>query len=194
VLRLSALLHDVGKPRTRAFSEKTNDYTFYDHERMGAQMADPILQRLKLLERRAAKVVARSCRHHLICYSPDWTDAAVRRWLRRVGPELAPLLYRLGRADVRGKGRPADADLNNIDELERRASELLASGAALSTRDLQLKGGDLMKELSIAPGPVVGKILERLLELVTDEPTANEREALLAEARRLHAELTRDAS
>ncbi|MBK6512829.1 MAG: HD domain-containing protein [Polyangiaceae bacterium] len=193
LLRLSALLHDVGKPRSRAFSDKTNDYTFYDHERIGAQIADPILQRLKFSNDERAKVVS-LVRHHLICYSPDWTDAAVRRWLRRVGTDLAPLLYRLGRADVRGKGRPADADLNNIDELERRASELLASGAALSTRDLQLKGGDLMKELSIAPGPVVGKILERLLELVTDEPTANEREALLAEARRLHAELTRDAS
>ncbi len=191
VLRFSALLHDVGKPRSRAFSDKTNDWTFYHHEGIGADMADPILTRLRFSNDERATIVA-LVRHHLICYSAEWTDGAVRRWLRRVGAELTPRLLSLGRADAHGKGRPADADLQAIDELERRASALIAAGAALSTRDLAVKGGDLMRALSIAPGPVVGKLLERLLELVTDEPAKNTREALLDEARRFLAELAGD--
>lgn len=184
VLRVAALLHDVGKPRSRAFSPKTEDFTFYDHERIGAEMADPILTRLKFSNDERAKIVA-LVRHHLICYSDDWSDAAVRRWLKRVGVDLTADLYRLGRADALGKGREADADLANIDRLEARATTLLAGGAALSTRDLAVRGHDLMKELGLAPGPVIGKILERLLELVLDDPGRNERATLLAEAREL---------
>lgn len=188
MLRMSALLHDVGKPRSRALSDKTNDYTFYDHESIGAKMADPILQRLKFSNDDRTRIVA-LVRHHLLCYSSDWSDGAVRRWIRRVGSDLAPLLYRLGRADARGKGRPAEADLARIDELEERAARLLAEGAALSTRDLSIRGNDLMKALAIAPGPAIGKILERLLELVTDDPSLNEPARLLEEARRLHSSL-----
>lgn len=184
LLRFAALLHDVGKPRSRAMSDKTNDYTFYDHEAIGANMADPILQRLRFSNEDRALVVA-LVRHHLICYSSDWSDAAVRRWLRRVGSATAPLLYRLGRADVRGKGRPVDSELRTIDELEVRAARLLADGSAMSTRDLAVKGNDLMKELGLTPGPVIGKILEKLLELVTDDPARNNRDALLDEARSL---------
>lgn len=188
LLRMSALLHDIGKPRSRALSDKTNDYTFYDHETIGAKMADPILQRLKFSNEDRTRIVG-LVRHHLLCYSSDWSDGAVRRWIRRVGSDLAPQLYRLGRADARGKGRPVEADLARIDELEERAARLLAEGAALSTRDLAIRGNDLMKALSIAPGPAIGRVLERLLELVTDDPSLNERTRLLEEARRLHASL-----
>ncbi|NUP13558.1 MAG: HD domain-containing protein [Polyangiaceae bacterium] len=187
VLRMSALFHDVGKPRSRAFSDKTNDFTFYDHERIGAEMADPILQRLRFSNEERQTIVA-LVRHHLICYSADWTDAAVRRWLRRVSPGLAPLLYKLGRADVRGKGRPVDDELANIDELEERATKLVADGTALSTRDLAIKGHDVMKELGIKPGPVVGRLLDRLLELVIDDPSRNERDTLIAEAKQILSE------
>ncbi|MFO0549473.1 MAG: HD domain-containing protein [Polyangiaceae bacterium] len=182
-LRVAALLHDVGKPRSRAFSDKTKDWTFYEHEAIGAQIAEPILQRLRFSNEERAHIVA-LVRHHLIAYSSEWSDAAVRRWLRRVGPDLAKNLYRLGRADCLGKGRPAETDLANIAELEARASALVAAGAALSTRDLAVKGGDLMRELALPQGRVVGELLERLLEHVTDDPARNEREVLLAEARR----------
>ncbi len=188
ILRVAALLHDVGKPRSRAFSDKTHDYTFYNHELIGAQMTDPIMTRLRFSNEERETVVA-LVRHHLLCYSPEWSDAAVRRWLRRVGTALAPLLYDLGRADALGKGRPADADLRSIDELEERVKKALTEGAALSVRDLALKGGDLMKELGLAPGPAIGKILDRLLEIVTEEPTKNERDALLDEAKKLLAEV-----
>lgn len=183
VLRVAALLHDVGKPRTRAFSDKTQDYTFYDHERVGAEMVDPILSRLRFSNDERTRIVA-LVRHHLITYSDEWTDAAVRRWLRRVGVDLAPDLYEIGFADARGKGRDASADIAAIERLAARCAAVLAAGAALSAKDLAIDGHDLMRELGLRPGRIIGETIERLVELVTDDPAANQRDRLLAEARR----------
>jgi tRNA nucleotidyltransferase (CCA-adding enzyme) len=187
VLRVAALFHDIGKPRTRKMGDKTNDWTFYDHERVGAEMTEPILQRLKLSNEERDRVV-RLVRHHLVCYSDGWSDAAVRRWVRRVGKDLTQDLYRLSRADALGKGREVTDEIASLSRLEERAEALLAAGAVLSTRDLAINGRDLMTELALAPGPILGKILERLLELVTDEPEANERGRLLEAARVIVAE------
>jgi tRNA nucleotidyltransferase (CCA-adding enzyme) len=188
ILRVAALLHDVGKPRSRAFSDKTQDYTFYEHERIGAEIAEPVLSRLRFSNEERARIVA-LVRHHLICYSPDWTDAAVRRWLRKVTPELAPDLYEIGVADALGKGRDATEDVARIHDLRARAEAVLTSGAALSARDLAINGRDIMRELDIQPGRIIGEILERLVELVTDDPAANEPARLLAAARQIWAEL-----
>jgi len=182
VLRVAALLHDVGKPRTRAFSDKTNDWTFYEHERIGAEIADPILMRMKFSNDERARIVA-LVRHHLICYAPDWSDAAVRRWLRRVTPELAPDLYALGTADALGKGRDASADIESLQHLRARVEALLAAGAALSARDLAIDGKVIMTELGVPPSRLIGQVLEHLVERVTDEPELNERGKLLEEAR-----------
>lgn len=187
ILRVAALLHDVAKPRTRAFSDKTQDYTFYEHERVGAEMVDPILTRLKFSNDERSRVTA-LVRHHLICYSDDWSDAATRRWLKRVTPELLPDLYELGFADARGKGREASDDIRSIERLRERVEVMLAAGAAFTARDLALKGNELMSALEIAPGRVVGEILAHLVERVIDDPALNEREKLLDEARRFVAE------
>ena len=170
LLRIAALLHDVGKGRSPG-----------DHARVGAEMAEAILTRLKLSNDERARVTA-LIRHHVPGYTPDWTDAGVRRWIRRITPELAPDLYELCLAIART--RPdGSAEIRAIQELRDRVARLLAAGAALSTRDLKLNGRDLMISLGLAPGRIIGETLERLLELVTDDPTLNEREALLAAAR-----------
>jgi tRNA nucleotidyltransferase (CCA-adding enzyme) len=182
VLRMAGLLHDVGKPRSRQFSDKNNDYTFYDHERIGAQMAEPMLQRLKFSNAERERIVA-LVRHHLICYDANWSDAAVRRWLRRVTPELAEDLYELGRADAQGKGRDAAPDMNRIAELKSRVERLLAAGNAITVRDLAINGRDLIQELGVEPGRAIGDTLAQLLEEVTESPELNTREALLARAR-----------
>jgi tRNA nucleotidyltransferase (CCA-adding enzyme) len=184
VLRVAALLHDVGKPRSRAFSDKTQDYTFYEHERIGAEMVEPMLARLRFSSEEQ-KHIGALVRHHLICYDASWSDAAVRRWLRRVTPELLPDLYRLNEADIRGKGRDATEGLETLATLRAHVERVLAAGAALNVRDLAVDGRALMQELGMKPGPDLGRILKTLLDEVVDDPSKNEREALLARAKAL---------
>ncbi len=182
VLRIAALLHDVGKPRTRAWSDKTQDYTFYDHDRVGAEIAEPIAARLRFSNDERIRIVS-LVRHHLFHYSDEWTDTAVRRWIRRVGPERVADLYVLNDADVRAKGRSFEADLEALVGLKEHVARVLAQGAALSTRDLKVNGHDLIQELGLRPGRVIGEALDALLEVVTSDPSLNVREALLAAAR-----------
>ena len=186
VLRMAGLLHDIGKPRSRAFSDKTQDYTFYEHERIGAEMTGPLLERLRFSNDERTRIVA-LVRHHLICYDGTWTDAAVRRWLRRVSPELVDDLYALTEADVTAKGKDASADLENIAQLKVHVAKVIAQGAAFSVKDLAVNGGTLIKELGIKPGPDLGRVLRALLEEVTEDPEKNQPEALLERARALFA-------
>lgn len=182
VLRIAALLHDVGKPKSRAFSDKTKDWTFYDHDRIGAEIADPICLRLKFSNDERERIVA-LVRHHLFHYD-NWTDATVRRWVKRVGVERVEDLYALSAADLRAKADEIDpAILEPLVALRAHVEKVMAEGAALSTRDLAIDGSVLMKELGIKPGRIIGVILETLLEDVIADPAANERAALLARAR-----------
>ncbi len=182
ILRIAALLHDVGKPRTRAWSDKTYDYTFYEHERVGAEIAEPIAARLKFSNDERARIVS-LVRHHLFHYSDEWSDAAVRRWIRRVGHDRLEDLYVLNSADVRAKGRDFEADLEALAKLRAHVARVLAEGTALSTRDLRVNGRDLMTELALSPGRILGEILDFLLDAVTTDPSLNDRERLLDLAR-----------
>ena len=179
VLRLAGLLHDVGKPRTRAVGEKTQDYTFYNHEAVGAQMADAWLRAFRFSNEERDRIV-HLIRHHLVCYSESWSDAAVRRFLKRVGPDRVDDLLRLSQADALGKGVPVDAELAGLAALQRRIDAIVASGSALSTRDLAVNGADIMKRLGIRPSRRVGEVLEQLLDRVLEEPSLNDRDALFA--------------
>jgi len=176
--RVAALLHDIGKPRTRKLSDKTNDYTFYHHESIGADMADRWLREYRFSNDERHDIV-HLVENHLICYAPDWTDAAVRRFVRRVGVEHVDRLLALGRADALAKGRPVDDELAGLDELRARIQKIVAEGAALGVKDLAVSGEDLMKHLGIPPGPVVGRVLRALLDRVTEDPSVNEHERLL---------------
>jgi tRNA nucleotidyltransferase (CCA-adding enzyme) len=190
VLRVAGLFHDVGKPRSRALSEKTRDYTFYEHDRIGAEMAEPILSRLRFSNDERARIVA-LVRHHIVCYDETWTDAAVRRWLKRVGPELAQDLYALGRADILAKGLDPTADLARLAALELHAERLVQAGAALGTKDLAVDGRVLMQELSLPAGREIGELLRALLEAVIEDPSLNDREKLVELARKILAEKKR---
>ncbi len=182
VLRIAALLHDVGKPRTRAWSDKTLDYTFYNHDQVGAEIAEPIAARLRFSNDERLRIVS-LVQHHLFHYSDEWSDTAVRRWIRRVGPDRVADLYVLNDADVRAKGRDFEPDLAALAALKAHVARVLAQGAALSTRDLKVNGHDLIRDLGLRPGPVIGQVLDALLEAVTSDPALNEPGALLAAAR-----------
>jgi tRNA nucleotidyltransferase (CCA-adding enzyme) len=178
-LRIAALLHDLGKPRSRARSEKTNDYTFYNHENIGADMAEPILERLRFSNEERERIVL-LVRHHLVCYSDEWSDKAVRQWIRRVSPERVEDLYALNRADILGKGRDVTGELEGLEKLKGRVANVLAAKDALSVRELAVDGKDVMRELAVPPSRRVGEVLEKLLEKVVEDPALNEREKLLA--------------
>jgi tRNA nucleotidyltransferase (CCA-adding enzyme) len=190
ILRIAALLHDVGKPRTRAFSDKTQDWTFYDHDKVGAEIAFPIATRLRFSNDERDRIVA-LVRHHLFHYD-GWSDQAVRRWIKRVGPERIEDLYRLNEADLRGKGPIFDEskDLAPLYALKAHVEKVLAEGAALTTRDLAVDGNDLMNELGLPRGRIIGQVLEALLEDVIADPAKNERTTLLDRAREVVKEKT----
>jgi len=177
-LRIAALLHDIGKPKTRERSDKTGDYTFYNHETVGADMARPILERLRFSNEERDRI-AHLVQNHLVCYSDQWSDAAVRRWIRRITRERLEDLYELNRADLIGKGRDVVPDLDGLERLKARAAAVLAAKDALSVRELAVNGTDVMRELSIPPSRRVGEVLEGLLEKVVEDPTKNDRETLL---------------
>jgi tRNA nucleotidyltransferase (CCA-adding enzyme) len=173
-LRVTALLHDIGKPTTFAGGH------FVGHDSEGARLAEELLSRLAFGRREIEPVVA-LIGQHMFVYQPSWTAAAVRRFIRRVGADRVADLLRLRQADNVGSGLPADA--GHLDELRRRVAAELQSGAPLNLRDLAVDGGDLTSELDLAPGPVIGRLLDHLLEWVIEDAGRNTRELLLAEAR-----------
>jgi len=186
--RVAALLHDVAKPRTRAKSDKTNDWTFYHHEKVGADMADRWLRdyRFSNSER---ELITGLIRHHLICYSSEWTDAAVRRFIKRVGADNIDPLLRLGTADALGKGRNVEAELAALKELRGRVEQAIEEGGALTTGDLAIGGNEIIPLLEGGAGPAVGQILRALLEKVIDDPSLNTRDKLMPLAEELAKQL-----
>lgn len=179
IVRLGALLHDVGKPRARQPREGApGEYSFFKHEYIGADMADAIARRWKLPNADRERVVAMVA-HHMFFYTPDWTDGTLRRFVRRVGGELLPALFALREGDIAGRGFAEDPEVE-LGELRRRVEEVAAADAALRVTDLAIDGRDVMRVLGIPPGREIGVLLERLLERVLDDPSLNERETLEA--------------
>lgn len=177
-LRLAALLHDVGKPSTFA------DGRFLGHDREGARLAEQLLTRLAF-PRRDVERVSRLIRHHMFSYQQQWSNAAVRRFIRRVGPDIVADQLRLRQADNIGSGLSADA--GHLDELRHRVERELAAGVPLRLADLAVDGNVLMEELAVAPGPQLGRLLDRLLVAVIADPALNTREQLVDRARSIVA-------
>jgi poly(A) polymerase/tRNA nucleotidyltransferase (CCA-adding enzyme) len=174
ILRLAGLLHDVGKATTLA------DGHFIGHETQGADLAAAVLDRLRL-PRDATDRIVHLIRQHMFAYAPDWTDAAVRRFVRRVGPDALDDLFALRAADNAASGVVVPPS-GGVAELRERIARV-AIGAALETRQLAIDGDDLQSELGLAPSPQIGRILAGLLEAIIDEPELNERPRLLEMAR-----------
>jgi tRNA nucleotidyltransferase (CCA-adding enzyme) len=130
-------------------------------------------------------------RHHLICYSAEWSDAAVRRFIKRVGPENVEPLLRLGEADALGKGRNVETELHALKELRARIDRTIEAGNALTTQDLAVGGHDVIERLEGGAGPRVGEILRTLLDRVIEDPSLNTRDKLMPMVEELATE--RDA-
>lgn len=173
--RLAALLHDVGKPKTRSFTD--GGVTFHHHEVVGARMARDRMQALRYSNEDVAavkKLVYLHLRFHT--YGMGWTDSAVRRFVRDAGDVLDELIE-LTRCDCTTRNkRKADRLSRRMDELEERIGALRAQEELDAIRP-DLDGRQVMDRLGIGPGPHIGKALDHLLEIRLEEGPLSEDEA-----------------
>jgi tRNA nucleotidyltransferase/poly(A) polymerase len=180
-LRLAALCHDLGKPEARAIGPDGMP-SFHRHEEYGARITEALLKRLRFPNALVEEVL-HLVRQHMFHYEESWTDAAVRRFLARVGPEAVEPLLSLRLADTSATfGLPADP--RGLMPFRERIEKVLEEGKALKLKDLAIGGAELAS-IGVPRGPVMGKILAELLETVLDDPAQNEAERLLGIAREL---------
>ena len=166
--RLAALLHDVGKPKTRGYV-KGKGVTFHHHEVVGARMAKTRLQALRYSSddvHAITELVALHLRFH--GYDADWTDSAVRRYVHDAGPYLAELNV-LTRCDCTTRNEKKALLLSRrMDELERRIVELTEQEELKSIRP-ELDGSQVMAHLDMKPGPMIGQAMKFLLNVRLEE-------------------------
>jgi tRNA nucleotidyltransferase/poly(A) polymerase len=180
-VRLAALFHDTGKPSVRGMDEY-GIWTFYQHEAESDKITHNILTRLRW-PNALIDSVRHLVREHMFHYTGEWSDAAVRRFIVRVGEDNLENIFALRRADAYATAAVEPAP-DFLLPLIRRIEKNLAESHALSLKDLAVSGRDLMAA-GIAPGKTMGIILEELLETVLDDPAHNNRESLLEIAKRL---------
>jgi len=167
-IRLAALFHDVGKPQTKKGDGRYA--TFYNHEYVGAKMTREIMKRL-VFPKETADQVIHLVRSHLFYYNVgEVTEAGVRRFLQRVGPENVPDLIKIREADRIGSGVPKAVPykirhlLFMIEKVKKDP---------IDPKMLKINGADLMALLKLNPGPRIGALLGILLEEVLDDPKKN---------------------
>jgi poly(A) polymerase len=180
ISRFAALMHDVGKPKTRRFAED-NLVTFHHHDVVGAKLTRKRMQALKF-SREQTDAVAKLVELHLRFHgygSGEWTDSAVRRYVRDAGDQLERL-HVLTRADCTTRNqRKADLLRRTYDDLEERIARLSEAEELASIRP-DLDGNQIMEILGIGPGREVGEAYRHLLELRLDHGPMSEDEAKAA--------------
>jgi len=170
IVRLAALLHDVGKPATMT------DGHFIGHDALGSQIAAAILSRLRTPRAVSSRVVLLVAQH-MFTYETSWGDAGVRRFIKRVGRAALDDLFALREADSVGSGQAADA--HGLAELRSRVAAQLAASVALDRGDLAIDGDDLIRELRLTQGPKLGRLIDSLLAKIIVDPALNDRATLL---------------
>ena len=148
-----------------------------------------LLRRLRY-PRTASGEVTHLVRHHMFAVDPGATDAAIRRFIKRIGKTDLDALFALRRADDIGSGmEPDDPDLRAY---RARIDAQIAADAALDRYALVIDGTDLMRELDLVPGPRLGRIIDALVDAVIADPVLNERGSLLLLAQGMLADMDAD--
>lgn len=178
VVRLATLLHDIGKPET--YKENDQEITFYNHEVLGARTASKIAKRLRLAKKDVQRIFI-LVRYHMFYYQPEQSDASIRRFIKKVGLENIDDILDLREGDRLGSG--AKKTSWRLEEFKERIIEQLNQPMDLT--DLAVNGADLIKELKLKPSPVVGQILNELLDKVLQDPQLNTKKLLLKEAKQI---------
>lgn len=179
-VRMASLLHDIGKPRAK--SGEGPNATFYNHEMIGAKIAKKILERMRFPNKDAGKIV-HLVRYHLFYYNVgEVGEASVRRLVRNVGKENLEELLQVRMADRIGSGCP------KAEPYKLRHLRYLMEKTALdpiTPKMIKVNGKDIMDILKVAPGPIVGNVLDVLLSRVLEDPAKNDRAYLESEIKRL---------
>lgn len=175
ILRLTMLLHDIGKPSCRSTDENGIDH-FYGHPAASAKLAGQMLRALKFDNRTRERVVTLVEYHNL---QIPCLERSIRKWLGRLGPETFFQLLDVKRADAMGQAREkVKGRLAELDEMQAIAEAVIAQGQCFTLRNLTVNGRDILAA-GVLPGPEVGRVLNGLLEQVLSGELPNERDILL---------------
>lgn len=172
IVRLATLLHDIAKPDT--YAEQNGTITFYNHEIIGARVAKKIAQRLRLSKEEQDRIFT-LVRYHMFHYQPENTDAAIRRFMRKVGLNNINDILDLREGDRLGSG--ARQTSWRLEEMKQRMIAQLHQ--PFDINDLAIDGHDLMREFNLQPGKVIGEVLHYLFEQVLENPELNTPEHLV---------------
>lgn len=179
IMRLAALLHDIGKPGMKRTDKKGHDH-FQGHPQLSDVMADKILRRLKY-DNDTIKKVCMLVRYH--DERPALNPRSIRRCMREMNLDFDDL-FELKRADIAGQSDYMHEEkLAAVDKFEKLYHENLESGNCTDKKQLAVNGGDLIKA-GVDKGPEMGRVMEKLLDDVIDEPSANTKETLLSRAKK----------
>ncbi len=179
LVRLAALLHDIGKARAKNFAMKNGiGNVFYNHEVIGERITEKIMKRLKF-SNSDINYVKKLVRLHMFYYTEEWTDGAVRRFLRKFDGDENFLkdLFELRKGDRLGSGMK-DKDAEILDKFKKRIAKIIEEDNALKVTDLDINGHEIMEKFNIPPSKTIGEMLEYMLEKVLDNPELNKKEKL----------------
>ncbi len=175
VVRFATLIHDIAKPRVQG-ADNDGYVIFYNHEIVGAQIAYEIANRLHFSKKERQKIVT-LIRWHMFTVDEHITDAAVRRFIRRIGVDNVKDMIDLRIGDRLGSGTQT-AESWRLKLFKERIEKELAPGP-FSINDLAIDGNDIMKELNIQPSRKIGELLQKLFEEVDEDLSKNTRDYLL---------------
>ncbi len=181
LVRFATLIHDIAKPRV-ADRDKDGYVIFYNHDTVGAKMAREIADRLRFSKKEKEKI-STLIRWHMFTVDEHITDAAVRRFIRRIGVENISDMIDLRIGDRLGGGTQT-AESWRLKLFKERLEKQLAP-MPFSINDLAIDGNDIMKELNIKPSREVGEILQKLFEEVDEDLSKNTKEYLLQKIHKL---------
>ena len=177
MLRLAALFHDIGKPKTLSVDEKGTTH-FYRHAQESAQMAKAILRRLRF-DNDTVSMVSRLVLYHDYGNETEQDMKSVRRAVNKIGEDAFPLLFPLKRADILAQSEYRQKEkLERLNRFEELYGEVIRSRQCVSLKTLAVTGKDLIA-LGMKPGKDIGEVLQKLLEVVLENPECNTKEILL---------------
>ncbi|MFC1727355.1 CCA tRNA nucleotidyltransferase [Patescibacteria group bacterium] len=185
IVNLAILIHDIGKPLTIGQDQRGNP-TFYNHEVVGASIAKNIARRLRFSKKDQEKIY-QLVRWHQFSVDERQTDKAIRRFIRNVGQSNISDLLELRRADRIGGG--ARETSWRFERFKKKLIEVQKQ--PFSVTDLKINGREVMKTLNLSPGPLIGKILNRLFKEVEDGQIKNEKKILLAQVKKIKKDLSK---